>query len=340
MRRSRRAERFLGSSVALTLSVLTACASGGDGTGRDTGGGGGGMDAPGALGDGGDLDGGGATDDAANDPEDDAAIDPEDDAAIATLDAPMISPDAFVMPGTDAFVVPIDAFVVPMPDAFVPPPDAYVPPMADAFVPPPDAYRAPDAYVIPDAYTPPPDAFVPPDAYRIPDAYVVPDAYSVCALPSNACADGAETRDRCTGARVIGRRQAAMAAGYSATADLCAASDRFDDCSWDAGSDHAYRIWLRAGERVSARITSRAATCFSSPALTLKLYESSGCADVTCGTDRWCHDHVSNGETFTHTAARDGWVVIVVDASSAFDDEGRYTLNVTLTSCAVAGCEC
>ena len=76
------------------------------------------------------------------------------------------------------------------------------------------------------------------------------------------------------------------------------------------------------------------------PAITLKLYESTGCADVTCSGDRWCHDFVSNGETHTHTAVRDGWVVIVVDASTAFDDEGRYTLNVTLSGCAVAGCEC
>lgn len=333
MRRSRRVERYLGSSVALTLTVLTACASGGDGTGRDTGGGGGGMDAPGAVDDGGDLDGGGETDDAAVEVEDDAAVVVEDDAAMASI-------DAYVMPGTDAFVVPPDAFVVPMPDAFVPPPDAYVLPMADAFVPPPDAYRAPDAYVIPDAYTPPPDAFVPPDAYRIPDAYVVPDAYAVCALPSNACADGAETRDRCAGARVIGRRQAAMAAGYTATGNTCTASNRFDDCSWDAGNDHAYRIWLRAGERVSARITARAASCFDTPAITLKLYESLGCSDVTCSGDRWCHDFVSNGETFSQTAVRDGWMVIVVDGSTAFDDEGQYTLNVTLTNCAVAGCEC
>ncbi len=90
----------------------------------------------------------------------------------------------------------------------------------------------------------------------------------------------------------------------------------------------------------TARITARALTCFDSPAITLKLYESTGCADVTCSGDRWCHDFVSNGETHTHTAVRDGWVVIVVDASTAFDDEGRYTLNVTLSGCAVAGCEC
>jgi hypothetical protein len=32
--------------------------------------------------------------------------------------------------------------------------------------------------------------------------------------------------------------------------------------------------------------------------------------------------------------------VLVVDGSTAFEDEGRYTLNVTLRSCATAGCEC
>jgi hypothetical protein len=205
---------------------------------------------------------------------------------------------------------------------------------------PPDAYRVPDAYLPPDAYVPPPDAYVPPDAYRVPDAYVPPDAFSVCALPTNACADGTETRDRCAGARVVGRRTASTVAGYSVTGNTCTASNRFDDCSWDAGNDHAYRIWLRAGESVSARITARAASCFASPAITLKLYESVGCADVTCSGDRWCHDFVSNGETFAHTAVRDGWIVIVVDGSTAFDDEGQYTLNVRLTGCALAGCEC
>jgi len=62
--------------------------------------------------------------------------------------------------------------------------------------------------------------------------------------------------------------------------------------------------------------------------------------DVSCGSDLWCHGFVGKGETFSHTATRDAWVVIVVDGSTAFDDEGRHTLNVSLSGCVSATCEC
>ncbi len=158
-----------------------------------------------------------------------------------------------------------------------------------------------------------------------------------CALPADACINGSESRDGCANARIISRGSARS--GYSTTGDTCSARNRIDDCSWDAGADHTYRIWMRAGEQVSASVV-KSNTCFSGYSATLKLYESTGCADVTCGTDLWCHDFVGNGETFSHTASRDGWVVIVVDGSTAFDDEGRYTLNVSLSGCASPTCEC
>lgn len=217
------------------------------------------------------------------------------------------------------------------------------PPM-DAVAPPADVFAGVDALdadsALPDAVVPGPDALPRPDGGTDAAAPVDSGPPVPCALPANACADGSESRDRCGGARAIGRRSASDPAGYSVTADTCSASNRFDDCSWDQGNDHAYRIWLRAGERVSARITGRAASCFASPGITLKLYESTGCTDLTCGTDQWCHDFVSNGESFMHTATRDGWIVIVVDGPTAFDEEGRYTLNVALTGCATTGCEC
>ena len=39
-------------------------------------------------------------------------------------------------------------------------------------------------------------------------------------------------------------------------------------------------------------------------------------------------------------ASGEGWVVIVVDGSTAFDDEGQSRLTVQLTNCRVPGCEC
>ncbi|MDO9015710.1 MAG: hypothetical protein Q8S73_09600 [Deltaproteobacteria bacterium] len=161
----------------------------------------------------------------------------------------------------------------------------------------------------------------------------------VCGLPADACGDGAQSRDRCTEARVIGRRTAASTAGFSTTANTCSASNRFDDCSWDAGGDHAYRLWARAGETLTVTL-SRGSGCVSSSwDATLKLYQGGDCGTVTCSGDRWCRDRVGSGAQ-TYVAPRDGWIVLIVDGSTAFDDEGTYTLRVRLSGCAAAGCEC
>lgn len=55
--------------------------------------------------------------------------------------------------------------------------------------------------------------------------------------------------------------------------------------------------------------------------------------------DLWCRDRVGSGAQ-TYVAPRDGWIVLIVDGSTAFDDEGTYTLRVRLSGCAAAGCEC
>jgi len=159
-----------------------------------------------------------------------------------------------------------------------------------------------------------------------------------CTMPVDACATGTQNRDRCAGARVMGRTEASSTTGYRVTGTTCTASNRFDDCSWDAGYDHAYRIWMRSGETFSATL-SRINTCYSGWSATLKLYESTGCSDVTCSGDRWCRDFV-NSSAQNYTAVRDGWIVLVVDGSTAFDDEGQYTLTVRLTGCAAPGCGC
>jgi hypothetical protein len=161
----------------------------------------------------------------------------------------------------------------------------------------------------------------------------------VCAVPTDSCADGAQNRDRCAGARIIGRRTAAGTAGFTVSGTTCSASNRFDDCSWDAGPDHAYRIWARAGETVTVNLSTGAACVGGSCDATLKLYQGGDCGTVTCSGDRWCRDFVGTGAQ-TWVAPRDGWVVVVVDGSTAFDDEGAYTLRVRLTGCRGAGCEC
>lgn len=161
----------------------------------------------------------------------------------------------------------------------------------------------------------------------------------VCAVPTDACTDGTQSRDRCAGARIIGRRTAGGTAGFTVTGTTCSASNRFDDCSWDAGNDHAYRLWARAGETLSATLTRGSACIGGSWDATLKLYQGSDCGTVTCSGDRWCRDRV-NSSAQTYTAPRDGWIVLVVDGSTAFDDDGAYTLRVTLRGCSSGTCEC
>lgn len=160
-----------------------------------------------------------------------------------------------------------------------------------------------------------------------------------CALPADACANGAQSRDRCTGARIIGRMDAADADAFTITGNTCTASNRFDDCDWDAGRDHSYRIWLRNTETITITLTRSSSGCVGSWDATLKIFESTGCTDVTCATDVWCRDFVGTSPQ-TYVANHDGWVVIVVDGSTAFDDWGQYTLSVDLTTCTTPGCEC
>jgi hypothetical protein len=160
-----------------------------------------------------------------------------------------------------------------------------------------------------------------------------------CALPADSCADGTQSRDRCTGARVIGRRTAAGTAGFFISSDTCSASNRLDESCWDAGGDHTYRIWARTGETVTATVTRGEGCRTSSWDASLKFYQGADCGTVTCGGDRSCRDFVGSGAQ-TYVAPRDGWIVVAVDGSTAFDDEGDYTLRVRLSGCAAAGCEC
>lgn len=164
-----------------------------------------------------------------------------------------------------------------------------------------------------------------------------------CPPPADSCTTGSQSRDRCAGARVIGRLAAATTAGYSISDDTCYANDRFDDSSgcWDANNDHAYRIYLRKDESAAITLTTSSACPSSSSSYwyaTLQVFSNAGCSDTTCATKLHC-DYNDDRHDYTLVAAQDGWYIIVVDGSHAFDDYGDYTLEVKLT-CAQAGCEC
>jgi Cys-rich repeat protein len=163
-----------------------------------------------------------------------------------------------------------------------------------------------------------------------------------CPPPVESCTTGTQNRRKCTGARIIGRKPASTGAGYAISDDTCYAYDDFNDNTscWDANSDHAYRIYMRKNESVTITLS----TGWDCPMnwsywnATLKIFSNAGCADTSCATKVFCaYNNDSYNKVFT--APQDGWYIIVVDGSSAFDDEGDYDFGVKLT-CKVAGCEC
>ena len=159
--------------------------------------------------------------------------------------------------------------------------------------------------------------------------------------PAEACANGSQSRDRCSGARVISRLQAGMG-GWSITDDTCSARNRFDDSGscWDGNADHAYRIFLREGEGITARLETGEGCSASSWSGTLKLYETLGEADLSCSSSRrpYCEDYESD-QTARYVATQDGWLVIVADGTHASDDDGAYRLTVGL-ACRNGDCSC
>jgi hypothetical protein len=160
-----------------------------------------------------------------------------------------------------------------------------------------------------------------------------------CPPPAEACLAGTQNRDGCTNARTISRTVAG-AGGFVANDTTCSARDRFDDSSgcWDANNDHTYRLYMRQGESASVRLQTLTACIGGSWQGTLKIFENTGCSDTACGAKVYC-DYNETNQITTYTAPRDGWVIIVADGSSAFDDEGTYRLTVTL-SCRTGNCAC
>jgi hypothetical protein len=161
-----------------------------------------------------------------------------------------------------------------------------------------------------------------------------------CPPPVESCANGAQNRRDCSGARIIGRTIAA--GGFVIDTDTCSAWDEFDDSDdecWDAGGDHAYRLYMRTGEVATIHYENSWA-CYSSDWYdgTIKIFENSGCADTACTSKVFCRDFLGELDT-SYVAVRDGWIIIVVDGTTAFDDEGDYTLRVDL-ACSEPGCEC
>lgn len=172
-------------------------------------------------------------------------------------------------------------------------------------------------------------------------------------LPSNACPTGSQSRDRCSNARVIGR-QAARSGWSSGEQNTCNASDRFDgECGglFDVGFDHAYTIYVLAGERVTVELGTTTRRCTSGEEFHSRLKFKFNASTATSGASS-CPTHLqcwggptrSSSTTTIRTfdATEDGWLYVVVDGgATAFDEHrGYYTLDVDLSRCATPDCGC
>ena len=95
---------------------------------------------------------------------------------------------------------------------------------------------------------------------------------------------------------------------------------------------------MREGETATVRLETMGGRCYGTWYATLRIMESGGCDDTSCGSTAYC-DYLERDQTANYTAPQDGWVIIVADGSHASDDYGDYRLTVNLT-CRREGCEC
>ena len=151
-----------------------------------------------------------------------------------------------------------------------------------------------------------------------------------CAI--QGCATGSQDRLTCATARTIARRTAGPLGGYNATVPMGTASiyDTTSITCIAAGFDHAYKLFMRKGEVV----TATAGPSTGSAKYSVVMFEGGDCATNSCATAKKC----AAGSTLL-TASADGWVTIVVSGQTPFD-LGSYSIKVTLSGCASADCEC
>jgi hypothetical protein len=165
-----------------------------------------------------------------------------------------------------------------------------------------------------------------------------------CPPPPESCTTGTQNRRGCSRARVIGRTAAAAGSGYEISDSTCWAYNDVHDIDsgcWDAGCDHTYRIYMLSGETITVTADPwwDCDSMYSYFDMTIHIIRSTGCADLTCATQVFCQRYITSVFSHDYTATQDGWVFVIVDGTTAFDDEGDYDFGVHLT-CRDLGCGC
>ncbi len=227
--------------------------------------------------------------------------------------------------------------------------DTFVAP-ADTYVAPADTHVAPDTYVAPtDTGTPPIDGGAP-DLGSDAEGPVACPAFAydpfthtwplACVGSSGACFEGFS----CGCAQPLGRQDAKGSYSWTAASfgpSPSSFSGAIGDCP-KSGPDHAYKLFLRKGETVTAAL-SVYTTSFGTYLTTF--WESRSCMSNVCsGSFGSCGSTTSTTTpsiptTSTYKATSDGWITVVVSGKTP-SDKGFYNLKLTLSGCSDSLCGC
>jgi hypothetical protein len=160
-----------------------------------------------------------------------------------------------------------------------------------------------------------------------------------CSGVQGCATDIGPNASTCAKARILGRKDAITAIGAKINGDTNTTNNSDDlpsplfgssEC-WDAQSDQFYRVWLVAGETLTATVDP---TDFDFDIM-LKLYVGTLCESG--GDPLKCMNDKGDGtnETLTQSISTTGWHTIVVDGVYAFSDDydyGPYALTMKITS--------
>lgn len=170
--------------------------------------------------------------------------------------------------------------------------------------------------------------------------------------PSGCTSDLTPNGYKCSTAKVIGRVDAMT--GYSEAVSITDSFKNSDDLPsslfdppdlpdddvkcWDALNDAFWRVWLFAGETLTATLSA----VQSDYDPMMKLYKGTTCKANWEQDLIHCYQNggTGKGETLSHKATVDGWYTVVVDGRHSSDlAEGKFTFKLSVT-CKDAGCCC
>lgn len=155
---------------------------------------------------------------------------------------------------------------------------------------------------------------------------------SECSVPNNGCANTSGNRKDCgSGARVIGRKAFEGGGSYQLTGQAIQSpyeGHYTGTCGSNAGSDHAYRIYLFAGETATASVTRTSSSFIPTIRWATNALNSCGTA-----TPAGCSTNGTASHSHSVTASTSGWYSLIIAAREYSAQKGNYNLSVSLSNC-------